>query len=737
MSNNEESSSSRLNPESKINEDRNPILDSKEFIIQNEDQSYHFKIEINNKYIFFTLNLSDKIVDSSYQNKYDLNAIVRLLNLIPNKYTDLSQVMKFIEKAYSKNKISIIQDEFNAVMSIKIPIGFEEEVYKLTLYKVILSNNEIINQIVKELNLLKKIVLNKENNDNSSNNNNNLNNNSGNNLTLNEKINDLYNKINSKESLINELNKKMYIKEKEIKDIYSKLRDKNYLINEMNKTLKIKDSQMLYQDKERIESINQLKIKDEEINKKLNEQEYEINNKLIDKDNALNEINKKLIEKDYLINVINNKLNDKDNEIKKQNEIINELKRYINKINEENNHKINELKNIIFNLDEVKTKYKGNLPNFNYINNYTNYNNNNTSMMNENTSGNKKSPEYLKYKQDIVTNNTKGGLNDIFEVYTSVKDNKQYLISPNRNNYSLEVITLIDNKIQYSLKGHQKKVTNIRYFINNFNSNEYLISSDEEHMVYIWDVTNNYSKKYSIDTKYNDIIYSCLLVFINVSYENSNSNSNTNCNNEGYIITSTYGISDDDEKSATKIYSLENNGEFLNYINNTNNTSVYYLLPWFNKKDNKFYIIQFSYMKILINNFLENELYAELTQEQKLSHYSGFIYEIDENKCHLFSSSKNGFINIWDLYNKELINNININGSILCQLIQWDDKYAIIADYNGKSFKIIDMHNYCVIRDIGNQHNKEVKTIKKVKHPIYGDSLLTAGNDYTIKLWCI
>jgi hypothetical protein len=286
MSNNEESSTSRLNPESKINEDKNPILESKQFTIKTENEEYYIKIEINNKYIYFTLTLSDRIVDISYQNKYDLNAIVRLLNLIPNKYKNLSQVLKFIEKAYSMNKISIIQDEFNVVVSIKIPIGFEEEEYKLTLYKVILSNNEIINQIVKELNLLKKIVLNKENNDNSSNNNNNINNNSGNNLTLNEKINDLYNKINSKESLINELNKKMYIKEKEIKDIYSKLRDKNYLINEMNKTLKIKDSQMLYQDKERIESINQLKIKDEEINKKLNEQEYEINNKLIDKDNA-------------------------------------------------------------------------------------------------------------------------------------------------------------------------------------------------------------------------------------------------------------------------------------------------------------------------------------------------------------------------------------------------------------------------------------------------------------------
>ena len=101
MSNNDESSSSRLNPESKLNEDKNPLIDSKEFIIKNKTEEYHIKIEINDKYIYFTLSLSDRIIDSSYQNKYDLNAIVRLLNLIPNKYTDLSQVLKFIEKAYS------------------------------------------------------------------------------------------------------------------------------------------------------------------------------------------------------------------------------------------------------------------------------------------------------------------------------------------------------------------------------------------------------------------------------------------------------------------------------------------------------------------------------------------------------------------------------------------------------------------------------------------------------------
>ena len=732
MSNNDENSSSRLNPESKINEDKSPILDSKEFILRNENEEYHIRIEINNKYIYFNLNLSNRIVDISYQNKYDLNAIVRLLNLIPNKYKDLNQVLKFIEKAYSMNKISIIQDEYNAVIGIKIPIGFEEEEYKLTLYKVILTNNEIINQIVKELNILKKIVT-KDNNYYYNTNINTLNSNKntlglGNNMNVNEKINELYNRINSRDSLINELNKKMNMKDKEIKDIYSKLRDRNYLINEMSKTIKNKDTQILFQDRERNESINQLKIKDEEINKKLNEKAYELNNKLIDKDNALNEINKKLIEKDYIINEINSKLNEKENEIKKQNETINELKRYINKINEDNNNKINELKNIIFNLEEVKSKYKGNTSYYNYNNNLSNYNNISNSMMNEEQ--NKINPQNLKFKEDIVTTNTKGGLNDIFEVYTSIKDNIQYLVSPNKINFNLDIITLIDNKKQYSIKGHIKKVTNIRYFLNQYNNIEYLISSDEAGLVNVWDISNNFYLKNSIETKYNDIIYSCLLVFVSNS-ENSNSD------NEGYIITSTYGISDENEKSGTKIYSMENNGEFVNYINNTNNNSVYYLLSWYDKQHNKYYIIEFCYMKIFINDLLENELYAELTQEQKLSHYSGFVYEINKDKSYLYSSSKNGFINVWDLYSKKLINNINVNGSILCHMIQWDEQYAIVADYSSKSFKIIDIQSLSIVKDIGGGHNKEVKTIKKIKHPLYGDSLLSAGNDYTIKLWCI
>ena len=81
--------------------------------------------------------------------------------------------------------------------------------------------------------------------------------------------------------------------------------------------------------------------------------------------------------------------------------------------------------------------------------------------------------------------------------------------------------------------------------------------------------------------------------------------------NDDYIITSSFSYeSKNNEDSATKLYSF-NDCKFIKYINNTNKNAIYYLLSWYNKKNNKYYIIQFSYKKILINNLLEGELYSE------------------------------------------------------------------------------------------------------------------------------
>ena len=152
-----------------------------------------------------------------------------------------------------------------------------------------------------------------------------------------------------------------------------------------------------------------------------------------------------------------------------------------------------------------------------------------------------KKPNF-KFKYIITYNSYSGGANDVFEVYLSYKDNKEYIASPNSYNNNIDIFIILDNKELISLKGHKNDIRTIRYFINGKNYHEYLISADDDKIVIIWDITNKYKIKYKINTNYEDDISSNILMFPpNI--------------NDNYIITSSNAISNNINKSATKIYS--------------------------------------------------------------------------------------------------------------------------------------------------------------------------------------
>ena len=456
------------------------------------------------------------------------------------------------------------------------------------------------------------------------------------------------------------------------------------------------------------------------------------NNKIVNSHQNIKDINKNDLDKEICSNIPNNS---KDIEIKISNESVGES------FSEENieksfSNKAKDVKNIISDKDiELKNSDKNNEIN---ISDKNNENNNNTPDIIKNNEesifykGIKIIPNKhnnnpnLKYKLDIINTNDTYGLNDIFEVFISLKDQKQYIVSPNIN-YNLDIFNLLDNKKILSLEGHKNRISTVRYFINNKDNIEYLISADKNKIVIIWDITNNYDIKYKIETGYEKNIYSCLLLFPNKE------NNIKDEVDDGYIITSTNSINDDNSCSATKIYSF-NNGTLVRYIHNSNNYKVWYLLYWYNKNENKYYIIEFANKKIIINDLLENEVYCELIQEPEHNHYSGFIYNRDDID-YLCSSSQNGFINIWDLYNKNIFKIINTNKCQLFHIIEWDNKYIIVVDSCNISFKIIDMQIYKVISEIKGQHIEYAISVKKIYHPIYGNSLLSVAIDKTIKLW--
>ena len=65
-----------------------------------------------------------------------------------------------------------------------------------------------------------------------------------------------------------------------------------------------------------------------------------------------------------------------------------------------------------------------------------------------------------------------------------------------------------------------------------------------------------------------------------------------------------------------------------------------------------------------------------------------------------------------------------------------NNKYIIVADLKNNFFKIINLENG-IIKNIEKQYTNCVIYIKKIYHPKYGESLLSATDDRTIKLWSI
>lgn len=329
----------------------------------------------------------------------------------------------------------------------------------------------------------------------------------------------------------------------------------------------------------------------------------------------------------------------------------------------------------------------------------------------------------LKFRENFNISNRAEKFNEIFEVYKSRKDGKEYLVCPSYKTNKINIISINDNKITKELEGHECHITSIRYFTNNKTNKEYLISADKSNLVIIWDISNNYKISQKIQTDYKDYILSCLLIF-NIEISSSKV--------YNYIVISCSCI------GFTKLYSFDTN-LFLKNIQNTEYNFTNYLLLWKNKKDNSDYIIEICFKKICIYHLLNNnQLYAELISNNTANSdlFSGIIYNRKDADLLLVSSS-NGYIDVWDLFNKSIYLSININGSRYMDIIQWNEKYTIVTDNAHKSINIIDLTQMKVIGNISGKDIFSVKKIKKINHPKYGQGILSSGYDNDLKLWTL
>ena len=310
-------------------------------------------------------------------------------------------------------------------------------------------------------------------------------------------------------------------------------------------------------------------------------------------------------------------------------------------------------------------------------------------------------------------------ISDSFEIYYSYQNyNELMLASPNKDN-EIRIMSLKTKKLIKVLRGHSALVCHVRHFFNHKNKFDYLISVDDNKILNVWDLSNNFKIKQTLNLNYKNI-YSAIMIF-----DNKND----------YIITSTNNNQNLAE-DYTKIFNFEN-GEFIRNIKNTNINQTYYLLPWKNPEDNNIYVIEFCVGKILINDVNNEENYkvlkANVFFENGLSYYYGSI--IGENNTDLCAISEAGYIHIWNLLNSNLINTFRIINGNLNTFFKWNDRYLLVSDKKNKCFYVVDIIINRIISKVINNLNDFVKIFKKIIHPLYGESLLICNHAHQIQLW--
>lgn len=337
-------------------------------------------------------------------------------------------------------------------------------------------------------------------------------------------------------------------------------------------------------------------------------------------------------------------------------------------------------------------------------------------------------PDFI-YKETLFNKNFGSGFNSLFDVYINYIDSKSYFITSNYENCDINVISLENNILIKELKGHKHEILSIRYFLNEITKEEYIISSDIDKKVIVWNIHENFNIEFNLYIDYSQFcnINSCII---------------TNIQQLNYVIISCYNNSSNYEqknpkKDYTRMYSLMNK-DFIKEIYNTEANSTRYMLSWYNESDENTYIIELCDYKITINNLLKKQNYSIFKSEfnNKEEFLTGFIYKKEETD-YLITGSWNGFVRIWDLDEKSQINYIQTDDLQLYNIIPWSDKCAIIAYKFLNKIKIIDFKYLEIVSEIESNNLDEIKTIKKIIHPLYGESLITCSEKGIINLFIL
>lgn len=316
-------------------------------------------------------------------------------------------------------------------------------------------------------------------------------------------------------------------------------------------------------------------------------------------------------------------------------------------------------------------------------------------------------PSHLVFKETITSQSQKKyTIDSVFSGFKA-KDLKTYVVCSSNYNDDILIFDLENIKENKVLKGHTGHIFIVRHFYKRENTTDYLISADTSKSIIVWNF-NNMTKDITIKNAHKgSYIYSVLMIFDN---------------KKDYIVSSS-------PNEYMKVWDLSN-GQFIREIGRSDDYT-YYINKWYH--DEKFYIVNANSSNVKIYEMdRPNHVFKEYSEGTNSWHMSAFIEKYNDVDI-LVESDGSGTVRLWDVLKGTIFKKICCNSTNFRGLCFWNEDF-IIACASDKTFKVIDVKKQAAVYSLV-AHGNSLCTAIKVKHPRYGESLITASIDGTINLF--
>ena len=184
-------------------------------------------------------------------------------------------------------------------------------------------------------------------------------------------------------------------------------------------------------------------------------------------------------------------------------------------------------------------------------------------------------------------------------------------------------------------------------------------------------------------------------------------------NNDIYVLTCTSST------EPVKVFNLK--GIKKKEINDDKES--YFIETYY---EERIYVITGNRHGVTSYIYDENEKYREYFEMNKSSGYHCSVAILkSDGITKLIDSCYYYYVRIWDFHSGKLLKKISMGTKELRGICVWNLKYIFVGA-DDKSIKLIDIQQGKIIKSIGG-HKGPVCTIQKIKHPKYGECLVSQG----------